>query len=150
MRIEWIAALIVLLVALPITGCKDTPSVSGVKWEIERQMPGIHLERESHIRLGRFAFGVLKRVVLWAMDEDEDGREIIRHIRRVNFVTYRVRGLPDSEGFEDTYRFEKKLGENGWETLVASATKGSAPGCSTVRRAGRPAISTSSPSTKAS
>ena len=70
------------LATLFLAGCRGTPSVAGLRWEIERQMPGIDLERESHLRLGRFTFGVLKRVALWAMDDDEEAREIVAHIRR--------------------------------------------------------------------
>ncbi len=105
------------LAALFLAGCRDTPSVAGLRWEIERQMPGIHLERESHLRLGRFTFGVLKRVALWAMDDDEEEREIVTNIRRVELATYRVRGLP-AGGELEAPRFERRLAAAGWETVV--------------------------------
>ncbi len=110
--------ILAILVTLFLAGCHDTPSVSGVRWEIERQIPGIQLERESHIRLGRFTMGLVKKIVRWAADEDQEAQRIVPHLRRVEVATYRVRGLPADAELEGPYRFERKLAATGWETIV--------------------------------
>jgi Domain of unknown function (DUF4252) len=111
------AAVLAVLAALVAGGCKDTPSAAELKFEIERQFPGTHLERESHVHLGRVAMSLAKRIVRWAADEDdEEDVRMIRHIRRVCVATYRVHSLP-ADGL-DTRRLEARLAANGWDAMV--------------------------------
>ena len=49
-----------MLAAFLAAGCKGTPSVTGVRWEIERQIPGVRLE------------GRLDRVFAEALADDPD------------------------------------------------------------------------------
>ncbi|MCP3957981.1 MAG: DUF4252 domain-containing protein [bacterium] len=106
-----------LLAALLLTGCKETPSASAVKWELERQVPGLSLERESHVRLGRFTMGLAKGILRMLPDEDEEDLRIISHVRRVDVATYRVVERPEGE-IDIPIRFEQRLADNGWETLA--------------------------------
>ncbi|MEE8526846.1 MAG: DUF4252 domain-containing protein [Thermoanaerobaculia bacterium] len=105
-----------IMATLLTGGCKDTPSAAELKFEIERQLPGAHLERESHVHLGRVAMSLAKKIVRWAADEDEDDLRMIRHIRRVCVATYRVHSLP-AEGL-DTRRLEERLARRGWDAVV--------------------------------
>lgn len=109
-------AVLALLAALLAGGCKDTPSASELEFEIERQIPGAHLERESHVHLGRVAMSLARKIVRWAADEDEDDLRVIQHIKRVCVTTYRVHSLPADK--LDTRRLERRLAEHGWEALV--------------------------------
>ncbi len=109
-------AVLVLPVALLTAGCRDTPSAAELKFEIERQIPGAHLERESHIHLGRVAMSLAKKIVRWANVEDEEGVRMMRHIRKVCVATYRVHSLPAEE--LDTRRLEQRLAKRGWEAMV--------------------------------
>lgn len=109
-------AILALLAALLVGGCKDTPSAAELEFEIERQIPGALLERESHIHLGRVAMSLAKKIVRWATDEDEDDLRMIRHIRRVCVTTYRVHSLPAAN--LDTRRLEERLARRGWEAVV--------------------------------
>ena len=113
-----------LLVALPLSGCKEAPSAASLKWEMERQLPGLRLESESHVRLGRFTLGVAKKIIRWASDEDDEDLRIIRHVKRVNVATYRVASLPDAGGLGLPSRFERRLAEKGWETMVRQRDDG--------------------------
>ncbi len=107
-----------LLAALWLVGCKETPSIASIQWEIERQIPGIQLERESHIRLGRFTMGMVKKIVRLAADEAPEDLRLISHVKRVAVATYRVRSLPDMTDIKEPYRFERQLAERGWEVVV--------------------------------
>ena len=107
-----------LLAALCQTGCKETPSAAGIRWEIERQIPGVRLERESHVKLGRFTMAIAKKIIRLAADEDDDDLRIISHIRRVDVATYRVLSLPAAGTLDVPYRFERRLAGSGWETIV--------------------------------
>ena len=108
----------VLLAALPLAGCREAPSAAGLKQEIERQLPGLRLASESHVRLGRFTLGVAKKIIRWASDEDDEDLRILRHVKRVHVATYRVVSLPEAGELELPSRFERRLAEQGWETLV--------------------------------
>ena len=107
-----------LLAALLLTGCKETPTMASIQWEIERQIPGIRLEPESHVRLGRFTLAVVKKIVRLAGDEDDDDLRMISHVKRVAVATYRVRSLPAAESLDGPYRFDRQLAERGWEVVV--------------------------------
>lgn len=121
-RPKAVLLLFALLVGLLVAGCKDTPSATGVKWEIERQIPGVQLEREFHLRLGRFSMAFLRKIALWALDEDDEddrqARAILSGVRRLDVATYRVRSLPEPEKLDGPYRFERRLAENGWTMVV--------------------------------
>ena len=112
------AILLCASLALPLAGCREAPSAAALKWELERQLPGLRLESESHVRLGRFTLGIAKKIVRWASDEDDEDLRILRHVKRVNVATYRVASLPASGELELPSRFERRLAEKGWETMV--------------------------------
>ena len=115
----WTATLgCLLLTALFLTGCKETPSMASIQWELERQIPGIQLEREHHIRLGRFTMALVKKVVRLVDDEDQEELRAISHVKRVAVATYRVRSLPEDMDLDVPYRFERKLAKLGWEVVV--------------------------------
>jgi len=107
-----------LLAALPLAGCRDAPSAAGLEWEIERQIPSLRLERESHVRLGRFTLALARKILRLASDDDEEDLRIVRHLRRVDVATYRVVSMPETGELDLPYRFERRLAEKGWETMV--------------------------------
>lgn len=106
-----------VLAAASLTGCKDTPSAGAVQWQLERQIPGLRLERESHVRIPRIAMIVARKIMRLAADEDEEGLRVISHVKRVNVATYRVLSRPAGE-LETPVRFEQRLAEGGWELVV--------------------------------
>ncbi|MEM7586487.1 MAG: DUF4252 domain-containing protein [Acidobacteriota bacterium] len=109
-----------LLVATLTTGCRETPSAAGIRWQIERQLPGIELERETSIRLGRFTLAVAKRIARWATDEDDVDLSMLSHVRRVNVTTYLVHAMPDLTRLDLDDHFESRLADEGWESLIRS------------------------------
>jgi len=108
---------VLIIATVILTGCRDTPSGADVKWALEQQIPGIGLERESHIRVGRVAMTLLRKVARVAAGEADSDLKLLSHIRRVNVATYRVTHRPEGaltlpEGFE------RLLTQNGWETII--------------------------------
>ncbi len=108
---------VLVIATMFLTGCRDTPSGADVKWVLEQQIPGIELERESHIRVGRVAMALLRKVARLAANEADSDLDLLSHVRRVDVATYRVTHRPKGsltlpEGFE------RQLTEKGWETIV--------------------------------
>jgi hypothetical protein len=114
------AVLILTIILIPIllTGCKDSPSVPSVRWELEQLLPGARFERETHVRLGRLSMALAKPIVRWALDEDDEARAIVANIKRVDVGVYRVVSLPDSSALDLDQRFEQRLAAKGWTMVV--------------------------------
>lgn len=104
-------------------GCRDAPSAGALRFEIERQLPGVELERESHIRLGRFTMGLAKKIARLADDEDDEDLRVISHIKRVDVATYRVVSRPAGP-LELPADFEARLARKGWETTLRAREDG--------------------------
>ena len=115
-RVAGTALLFVCL--LLVWACNDLPSSSDVRWHLEREIPGASFERESHLRLGRFSMAFAKRIALWAMDDDEEARDIVAKIRSVDIATYRVVSMPPEIDSKTIQRLDHKLAESGWNPLV--------------------------------
>ncbi len=110
--------LTVLLAAFALAGCKDTPSAADVEWQLEHLIPGLHLERESHVRIPRIAMVVARKLMRMLPDEDKEDLKLISHVKRVNVATYRVVSRPTAATLEAPARFEKRLTRDDWELVV--------------------------------
>ncbi len=108
----------VLLAASGLAGCKEAPSAAAIEWQLERQFPGLRLERESHVRIPRIAMVVARKIMRLTAAEDQEDLRLISHVKRVNVATYRVLSLPDAETLEVPPRFEQRLAENDWQLVV--------------------------------
>lgn len=114
-----------LSLASLLAGCGGSPTVSEVRWELERRFPEARFDPEEHVHLGRFTMGLLHGVArLAAHDEDaRDGVEMLRQIRSVDVATYKVHGLPDLDHLAADIRFERALQRNGWSQLIRTREK---------------------------
>jgi len=63
-----------LSLASLLAGCGGSPTVSEVRWELERRFPQARFEPEEHVHLGRFTMGLLHGVASLAA-HDKDDRE---------------------------------------------------------------------------
>lgn len=107
-----------LLAASGLAGCKEAPSAADVEWQLERHMPGLRLERESHVRIPRIAMVVARKIMRLTSAEDKEDLRLISHVKRVNVVTYRVLALPESGKLAVPTRFEERLTKNDWQLVV--------------------------------
>lgn len=110
--------LAVLLAASALASCKSAPSAADVGWQLERLIPGLHLERESQVRIPRIAMVVARKLMRMVPDEDKEDLRVISHVKRVNVATYRVVSRPARATLEAPPRFENRLAENDWELVV--------------------------------
>ena len=113
-----VAALLSL--ASLLAGCGGSPTVSEVRWELERRFPEARFEPEEHVHLGRFTMGLVHGVVrLAAHDEDDrQAREIVDQIHSVDVASYKVHNLPGLDGLAADPRFDRELQRHGWSLLV--------------------------------
>jgi hypothetical protein len=99
-------------------GCVGgAPSVDAVRWEIQRRVPEARFESETHVRLGRISMGLIHGLVRMAPGDNE-GREMINDVHRVEVATYKVISLPDLDRFEGQAGFERDLTRAGWSLAV--------------------------------
>jgi Domain of unknown function (DUF4252) len=109
-----------LSLASLLAGCGGSPTVSEVRWELQRRFPEARFEPEEHVHLGRFTMGLLHGVVrLAAHDEDDrEGMEMLRQIHSVDVASYKVHNLPSLDGLAADPRFDRELRRHGWSQLV--------------------------------
>ncbi len=113
-----------LLAVFSLGGCKEAPSAATIQWQLERHLPGIQLERESHVRVPRIGMMLARKIVRWAGEEDDEDLRVLSHVKRVNVATYRVLQQPDAETLDAPLRFEDRLASSGWELMVRQREDG--------------------------
>ena len=106
------------LVALPLWGCITSGSMLEVTQSFEHELEGVHLERESHFRLGRLSMAVARGIVSMVPDVDDEARAMVSHIRSVEIATYRVRGGHDLDATPRIPGVEARLSRDGWVPMV--------------------------------
>ena len=116
--IKTLLLLVLLLPAALVAGSNKMPSAQSICDEIEHEIPGARFERESHIRLGRVAMFFARPIARWAIDEDEEVRDWLSSIRRVDIATYRVVDWPAAQDSAAFRRIEDRLTHSGWQKLV--------------------------------
>ena len=118
MKTRFVSFPFLLALAGLAAGCAGgAPSVDAVRWEIQRRVPGARFEPEEHVRLGRISMGLIHGLVRMAPGDNE-GREIINDVHRVEVATYKVISLPDLDRFEGQAGFERDLVRAGWSLAV--------------------------------
>ena len=121
-RVYGLGLLLLLLVST--AACRESPSVSTVRSQLENQIPEARFEKDFHIRLGRVSLGLLKPLVRMGLDEDEEEMAWIRAIKRLEVGTYRVVSLPDTASVAPPPDLVRKLERKGWSTLVKVLEQG--------------------------
>jgi hypothetical protein len=119
-RLAIAASIPLLCLALGNEPARAMPSASAICEEIEAALPGVRFDRESHIRLGRIALGLLKPIARWALDEDDEARVYLAAIKKVEVASYRVLGTADFSNSRTFLDLEKRLLNKGWVKMVRS------------------------------
>lgn len=124
----------VLISVAAAAGCATTRTSSQVADSFVASSPGCALERESRLVLGGATMALVRGLAgLAAGEVDEQAHDILRGLRRIEVVTYRV--APACE-FSATLALPSRLTEQGWRAVVFTAE---APGQSSwvLTREGR-------------
>ncbi|MEM9593945.1 MAG: hypothetical protein AAGD06_06770 [Acidobacteriota bacterium] len=114
---------LLLAAALLSTGCFHARTLSGTRYDLEREIPGARFEPEFQITLGRGSLGlaraVVNRVEADGDGEADEGLTMLRSVRRVEVATYLTHGLPELEG---SLRFpgDRSLKRKGWNSIVTT------------------------------
>lgn len=105
---------LVILVTLPALAVAAGPSLSAIERQLERRLPGVELELEERLSIGRLKLRLAKVVVGAA--GDPEARDVLRGVRRVEIADYRVRSLP----VLDTVGVLELVDGDGWARLIHS------------------------------
>jgi hypothetical protein len=83
------------------------------------------LERDEHIKLGRFSLSMVRTLVRIAGEDfDEDELDILKSLRRVEVSTYSIEPpLAQDQKFPSA-RVEKSLTERGWSRVITTHEDG--------------------------
>lgn len=102
----------------PAEAGSGMPDCRTVYQEIERELPGVEFERDSHIRLGRVAMAFVKPIARLALDDDEVPMNYLSAIKKVDIATYRVVDLPETPDTATIRGIENRMLENGWIKML--------------------------------
>ena len=109
----------ILIVVGVAAGCATASTSSHVADNFVASSPGCAFERESRMVLGRASMAFVRGLAGLAGDDlEEETREILRGVRRVEVVTYRVGPKCD---FRDPPALPSRLTDQGWRAMVSTA-----------------------------
>lgn len=119
-HLRTIRTLAQLLIAVAVTaGCATASTSSRVADNLMAASPGCVFERESRLVLGGASLAFVRGLAGLAGDDmDEQASEILRGIRRVEVVGYRV--APECD-FQGTPALPSRLTDDGWRAMVSTA-----------------------------
>jgi hypothetical protein len=124
---SWGALASLFVLAVPLAGCDATPALEEVRAGIESALPGIDLEPETNLHLGRFSLGF----VHWMLGHDDagergdaDGARFVRAIDRLDLSSFRVRSMPPGGAEALSPDLARRLGAAGWSLVVHASEHG--------------------------
>ncbi|MCP4660229.1 MAG: DUF4252 domain-containing protein [bacterium] len=107
-------AAILVLAAIIAGGCMHAPTISGVRYDIEREIDGARFETEREMTLGRLSMSLIRRLV--AADENDDALAMLKLVRKVEIGIYETRSFPSPAG--GRFTIPRSLRRRGWKTLT--------------------------------
>jgi hypothetical protein len=111
-----LAALIMLAAS---AGCATASTSRTVAQSVESATPGCRLERDSTLVLGPASLTLVRALSGVAGDDlDEDTREMLRSVRRIEICTYRATPRCGLAGMPPL--LARQLAADGWHAVVAT------------------------------
>ncbi len=116
---------VALLLVVVSIGCASTPSNTQVSSMIDHDLATHALERDEHLKLGRFSLSMVRGVCrIVGADLDENELNIVKSLRSVEISTYSIEP-PLAQGQEfPLARVEKSLTEKGWSRMISTHEDG--------------------------
>jgi hypothetical protein len=112
--------ILIVVAATAAPGCATARTASQVADNFVASSPGCAFERESRLVLGRASMAVVRGLAGLAGDDlDEQTREILRGVRRVEVVTYSV--APECDFRDTSPALPVRLTEQGWQPVISTA-----------------------------
>lgn len=116
-RPELFALVLLMTVVATAAGCASAGTSSRIADSFVAAAPGCGLDRESKLVLSRTSMAFVRALAGLAGDDmDEDAREILNGVRRVEVVSYRIE--PECDFRERAIVVPKRLTDQGWRAAM--------------------------------
>jgi hypothetical protein len=109
------AAIVLALALLASPGCLRSSELSGVRRDLESQLPGTSFDKELELSLGPALLGIA-RLVTAVIPDAQEARPFLRGMSRVQIGVYKTE--IDSLPALRMPRHLQTLLDDGWETVV--------------------------------
>jgi hypothetical protein len=100
-----------------LSGCLlSAPSLDPVRQDMQARLPGMDLEPQIQIHLGRLSLGMAKGIARMAMDEEDEEETfaLLRHVKGVEVAVYET-GAWTTDGADRWSSYVSELGSRrGW------------------------------------
>lgn len=105
------------LALLATSGCIFTPDLDRVQRMVAREIEPATLRTKVKLTLGPMALSLARMVTEWA-DIDEEARACLADVDRVEINVQEISGLSSLSSVHWPKGLERRLDQEGWETLV--------------------------------
>jgi hypothetical protein len=121
--VRWPAILSLVATILVAAGCASTTTSNRIADDLVAGSPGCGFELEEKVVLGRASLSILRGLTALAGDElDDDTREALRAIRRVEATTFRLAPACDQPEWNGLLR--SRLAAESWRPIVSTVEPG--------------------------
>lgn len=111
-----IVILLLLIVIGTTTGCLWAPNLSAVREDIERQMPGVHFDKQIELTLGRVSL-LFARLITAFVPDARDASRYLRDVNRIELAVYDTDGTSTKQvSMPDRLSTMQK--QEGWELAI--------------------------------
>ncbi len=108
---------ILVLAAIVAGGCMHAPTISGVRYDLEREIDGARFATEREMTLGRMSLALVRRIVAAGENDDEDALAMLKLVRKVEIGIYETRSFPSPAS--GRFTIPRSLRRRGWKTLTS-------------------------------
>ena len=99
------------------SGCWGASQLAETRRDLEAEIPGLYLDREVEMSMGRYSLGFVRFVTL-LIPPTWEFRGALRQVKKVRLAVYDVETSKRFEGFHKGV--EDVLSRRGWEVAVRS------------------------------
>ena len=111
-----VAIVLLLIVTATSTGCLWAPHLANIRQDIERQLPGVHFDKEIELTLGRLSLTFARLITAFVPDA-HDAHRYLRDVSRVELGVYNADRISGTEvSMPD--RLREMQESEGWELAV--------------------------------
>lgn len=116
---------VLLLLPLLLTGCISA-ELSGVRKDLDRQLPEAAISDGYSMSFGRFSLGLARLIVGMAGQDAEPAGLVLEGVRTVKFGRYDVGGSVDGTRLAMPDRLRRYVDRRGWTHLASFRQDGEA------------------------
>jgi hypothetical protein len=112
-----VVIVVLLAVAATSLGCMWTPELSQVRRDLERQLPGVHFEKDIELTLGPVSL-TFARLFTRMVPDARQASEYLGDVSRIELAVYDAERIPSAMDVSMPHRLQELEANEDWEMAV--------------------------------